>query len=329
MAGTGTGTGTGGLERARIHAHMRSGNASSLSDYEPYIQERKRKDEDLRSKILEIDDLELTFQPRTNAVQHLKACAVRRQRAAASRVRCPSPSPSSQRQFDPSRGISSPMVNGSKAAIVDIGLSDCDQAAGSKGHLAAMHTPPIEKAVVDEDDEDEEDEGEGVGEGEEECMPSASSICFKGDDSICNGGDHDSDSDSDSDSGEGEDAAVKLAHSAYNASSYAEPRAGASKAVREVDSSTLSRDSNPSESGVNEVTCLQEGEINAFMFCSPTAGDAVEQNRGSDHRSVMRVNRSWGTGAEVDNCHERLYQQGMKRNSKRGQGSEVTTCSIN
>lgn len=259
-------------------------------------------------------------------MQHLKACAVRRQKAAASRVHCPSPS--LQKQFDPSRGISSPMVNGSKEVIVDIRLFDCDQAAGSgeqrrQGHITAMHKPPTEKAL---DDEDGVNEGEDVGEGEEECMPSASSICLN---SICTGGNHDSEGDSEG----SEDAEIEIAHSAYNGSSYAEPRARASKAVREVDSSTLSRDSNLSESGGYEATCLQEGEINAFMSmsmsCSPTAGDAVEQNRGSDHRSAMRVDLSWGTGTGVDNCHERLYQQGMKRNSKRGQDSEVTTCSIN
>ena len=243
------------------------------------------------------------------------------------------------------------MVNGSDESIVDIILSDFDQAAGSmeqqrQGHSAAMHTSSMEKAV-EEDEEGEEAEGEGEAEGEEEgggggeeaaegeaegeegeeeegeCMPSASSSCLNGDDSFIAGGDHDNEGD--------EDAGMELAHthSAYSASSYAEPRAG--KALREVDSSTLSRDSNLSESGGNEAACLEEAVNNASMSmsmsCSPTAGDAVEQKRGSDHRSVIRVDRPWGTGTEVDNCHERLYQQGMKRNSKRGQNSEVATCS--
>ena len=218
------------------------------------------------------------------------------------------------------------MVNGSVEAIVDIRLSDFDQAAGSmeqqrQGHLAAMHTSHMEKPL----EEEEKEGGEVGGEEEEECMPSASSSCLNGDDSICAGGDYDNEGD--------EDAAMELAHthSAYSASSYAEPRAG--KAVREVDSSTLSRDSNLSESGGNEVACLEEGENNASismsMSCFPTAGGAGEQKRGSDHRSVIRVDRPLGTGTEVDNCHERLYQQGMKRNSKRGQDSEVATCSIN
>ena len=195
------------------------------------MQERKRKDEDLRSKILEIDELELTFQPKTNAVQHLKACAVRRQRQmAAAAVRVDRPPLPDQRHSDASR-----RAKGSKGASADL-----HPVAGTEEQHrpVVVHTSSTQHRGLNE-----EEEGEG--------------------------GDN-MDHEEEEEGGEGED----------------------------------------------DANCLNEGDsvhVHGKEAYSTTsyAGQYIES-------SNLHSGSNWGkgTGIEVDNCHERLYQQGMKRNYK-------------
>lgn len=232
---------TGEMTRSSV---LTAHSATSLSDYEPYVQERKRKDEDLRSKILEIEELELTFQPKTNAVQHLKACAVRRQRqmAAAAAARVDRPPLQGQRHLDASR-----RAKGSKGASADF-----DPLAGTEEQQrpAVVHSSSAKHRGLEEeegggdggDDMDQEEKGE---EGEEEAN------CLNEDDSV---------------HAHGEEACST--------------------------SSNADQDIEPS---------------------TPHSGSKADWGTGI------------GTGIELDNCHERLYQQGMKRNNKIEQELQVGT----
>jgi hypothetical protein len=210
------------------------------------VQERKRKDEDLRSKILEIEELELTFQPKTNAVQHLKACAVRRQRqmaAAAARVdRSPV---QGQRHSDASR-----TAKGSKGASADF-----DPVAGTEElqRRVVVHSSSAQHRGLEEgggggggDVGDDMDQGEEEGRGEEDAN------CLNEDDSVHVHGEE-----------------------ACSTSSYA---------GQDIEPSTL--------------------------------------------HSGSKADWGTGTGIEVDNCHERLYQQGMKRNNKIEQELQVGASHI-
>ena len=217
-------------------------SATSLSDYEPYVQERKRKDEDLRSKILEIEELELTFQPKTNAVQHLKACAVRRQRlmAAATAARVDRPPLQGQRHSDASR-----RAKGSKAASAnfDLGAGTEEQQRPVVVHSSSAQHRGLEEEGEGGDGGDDMDQEEGEGGGEEDAN------CLNEDDSVHVHGEE-----------------------ACSSSSY--------------------------------------------------AGQDIEP---STPHSGSKAYWGTGTGKEVDNCHERLYQQGMKRNNKIEQELQVGT----
>jgi hypothetical protein len=220
-------------------------SATSLSDYEPYVQERKRKDEDLRSKILEIEELELTFQPKTNAVQHLKACAVRRQRqmAAAAAARVDRPPLQGQRHSDASR-----RAKGSKAASADF-----DPVAGTEEQQrpVVVHSSSAKHRGL------EEEEG-GGGDG---------------------GDDMDQEEEEEDDEGE------------------------------------------------EEANCLNEDDsvhVHGEEACS-TSSYANQDIEPSTLHSGSKADWGTGTGIEVDNCHERLYQQGMKRNYKIEQELQVGT----
>lgn len=73
-------------DRGDFYLQNPSSSSCSLSlppsDYQPYLIERMRKDDILRSQLAERDAHELTFQPRTNAAKYLSASVARRLKAA-------------------------------------------------------------------------------------------------------------------------------------------------------------------------------------------------------------------------------------------------------
>ena len=216
-------------------------------------------------------------------------------------------------------------ANGSKEATAD--LINCrssgpfplpvteteEQEQEQQRLLAAMRTSSIEQRALeggDDADNDKDDDGD--------VMPSASSSCLDEDDSVCVRIDHDGEG--------GRGTTMEHKYSAYSAD-Y-EP-------VKELEPSNLSCDSG--SGGIGSIAF--EGESGPS-----TPGDAFEQNRavegtcdlqadtellhrphlwqeksrhgGADWGAETGTGRGTGTGTEIDDCYERLYQQGMKRNSK-------------